>query len=197
MTARDSASVRLPFNCGDQSNPSWRERAELCAELVASLDLRSSQGFSLADIGCGDQKLRDALHRQGLTCRYQGYDILPQSKAVARLDVQSETLPCPYDVVVLLGVVEYLENVEQVFASLAIQAPWLLVSHVVRQGEYYTEARRADLGWRNHLTKHEIIGLLETSGLAVVRSSMTSDNRTLIIVCRSARYKERVAAAGG
>jgi hypothetical protein len=26
--------------------------------------------LSLADIGCGDQKLRDALHRRGLTFRY-------------------------------------------------------------------------------------------------------------------------------
>jgi hypothetical protein len=195
VSVHDSASARPPFNCGDQSNPTWQERAALCAELVASLGYRSSQGFSLADIGCGDQKLRDALRRRGLRCRYQGYDILPESQDVARLDVQSETLPHTYDVVVLLGVVEYLEKTEEVFASLAFKAQWVLLSHVVRQRECYTEARRAELGWRNHLTKDQITRMLEQSGLAIVRSDMTPDDRTLLVVCRSLRFT--VEPAGG
>ena len=196
MSAHHSASTRRPYNCNEQGTRTWHERAELCAELVASLYHHSSQPFSLADIGCGDQKLRDALRRKGLACRYQGYDILPGSQEVARLDVQSETLPFTYDVVVMLGVVEYLEKAEPVFASLALQARWLLLSHVVRQGEYYSEARRAELGWRNHLTRDMITGMLENSGLAVVRDQMTSDNRTLLIVCRSLRCPEGPPAAG-
>jgi len=187
----------MPFNCNDQTNHTWHERAELCAELLASLDDRPGQGFSLADIGCGDQKLREALRRKGLMCRYQGYDILPQHQDVVRLDVQSEDLPSKYDIVVLLGVVEYLEHLEDVFASLALQARWVLLSHVVRQGDYYTEARRAELGWRNHLTKDQITRLLDRSGLAIVRSDMTSDDRTLLMVCRSLRFTEGSAAASG
>lgn len=191
MSAHDSAPVRLPFNCGDQDNPTWRERAALCAEFVAGLEFRSGRGVSVADIGCGDQKLREALRRKGLACRYKGYDILPQTEDVVRMDVESEALPDTYDVVVMLGVVEYLKNVEQVFASLALQAPWLLLSHVIRQGDYYSEARRAELGWRNHLTKEMITHMLEHHGLAVVRNEMTSDNRTLLMLCRSLRFDKR------
>ena len=197
MSIHDSAPARMPFNCNDQSNHTWHERAELCAELLASLDDRPRQGFSLADIGCGDQKLREALRRKGLMCRYQGYDILPGSQDVVCLDVQSDDLPSRYDVVVLLGVVEYLEHAEDVFASLALQARWLLLSHVVQEGEYYTEARRAELGWRTHLTKDQITKMLEKSGLAVVRSDMTSDDRTLLMVCRSLRFTEGPPVAGG
>jgi hypothetical protein len=123
--------------------------------------------------------------------------MLPGSEDVVRLDVQSEKLPCRYDVVVLLGVVEYLEHLEDVFASLALQARWLLLSHVVQEGEYYTEARRAELGWRTHLTTGQITSMLEKSGLAVVRSDMTSDDRTLLMVCRSLRFTEGPRVAGG
>jgi hypothetical protein len=93
--------------------------------------------------------------------------------------------------------VEYLEHLEDVFASLALQARWLLLSHVVQEGEYYTEARRAELGWRTHLTTGQITSMLEKSGLAVVRSDMTSDDRTLLMVCRSLRFTEGPRVAGG
>ena len=195
VAVRDPASERMPFNCNDQSTAIWHERAALCADVLASLDCRQDRELSIADVGCGDKKLQQALHRKGFTCRYQGYDILPQTREVLRFDVQTETLPSTYDVVVLLGVVEYLEHPERVFASLAQQAPWLLLSHVIRQGDYYTDARRAELGWRNHFTTEEITGMLKRSGLSVVRGEMTSDNRTLLMACRSLRFKPATAAA--
>jgi hypothetical protein len=98
--------------------------------------------------------------------------------------------------VVLLGVVEYLESAECVFASLSLRARWLLLSYVVRQGKYYTRVRRAELGWRNHLTRENITRMLKQSGLAVVRTDITSDGRTLLLVCRSLRFTEGPAAAG-
>ena len=194
VNVRDPASERRPFNCHDQSTAIWHERAALCVDLIASLDFRRVQERSIADVGCGDRKLEEALHRKGFTCRYQGYDILPQSREVLRFDVQSEILPPIHDVVVLLGVVEYLTKPEQVFVSLAQQAPWLLVSHVVRQDVYYTDARRAELGWRNHFTSEEITRMLERNGFTVVRDEMTSDKRTLLMVCRSLRFRPAPAA---
>lgn len=188
-------AARLPFNCSDQTNPTWRERAELCAELVQSLALPPGRVFSLADIGCGDRKLRDALRHRGLNCRYDGYDLLPQSPEITRFDLRSDVLPRIYDVVVLLGVIEYLEKVETVFAALAAQAPWLVLSHVIRQDDHYTAARRAELGWRNHFTEAELARTLEGNGLAVVRRGLTSDRRTLLAVCRSLRFAEEPAEA--
>lgn len=179
--------ARKPFNCNDQSNPNWQERAERCAELVASLEC-ASRAFALADIGCGDQKLRQAIRQRGLACRYQGFDLLPQSEDVAQFDLRFDELPRAYDVAALLGIIEYLDGVEQAFASLASRVPWVVLSHVIRQDAYYTDARRAELGWRNHFTKDEIFRMLNVSGLTLVRSEMTSDNRTLLMVCRSRRF---------
>lgn len=191
VTSCKKAEPKKPFNCNDQSNPTWQERAERCAELVASLDC-ASEAFALADIGCGDQKLRQAIQRRGLTCCYQGYDLLPQHGDVVRFDLRSDTLPRQYDVAALLGVVEYLDGVEQVVASLASQVPWVLLSHVIRQDGYYTDARRSELGWRNHFTKDEIFRMLEVNGLTVVHCDMTSDNRTLLMACRSQRFARKV-----
>jgi hypothetical protein len=39
--------------------------------------------------------------------------------------------------------------------------------------------------------------MLEKSGLAVIRSDMTSDDRTLLMVCRSLRFTEGPRVAGG
>lgn len=186
----------MPFNCKDQGNLTWWERAELCADLLASLELRPGLEVSIADIGCGDQKLLEAIRRRGLLCRYQGYDLLPQDRDVVQFDVRSDVLPNAYEVVALLGVVEYLEQVELVFASLARQAPWLLLSHVIQQGEYYTAERLAELGWRNHLTSKELIRMLDRAGLTVVRRGMTSDNRTLLLACRSRCVANGAASAG-
>lgn len=188
MDKTGRTSARLPFNCSDQANPTWHQRAELCAELVGSLEFSSKKELALADIGCGDQKLREALRQRGLNCHYEGFDLMPQSSDVTRFDLQSDVLPRTYDVVVLLGVIEYLEQVEKVLAALVLKAPWLVLSHVIRQGDYYTTERRVELGWRNHFTETEIGRVLENNGLAVVRRELTSDNRTLLIVCRSMRF---------
>ncbi len=184
-------SQQRRFNCHDQANPTWRQRAELCAELVGLLKFPTNQVLALADIGCGDQKLREMLGQQGIHCRYQGFDLLPQTPDVMQFDVRSQVLPGRYDVAVLLGVIEYLERIDHVFASLSLQVPWVVVSHVIRKDEYYTQTRLADLGWRNHFTEAEIGQLLESNGLTILQHVMTADNRTLLMVCHSQRFLDK------
>lgn len=197
MNDGSRVSQQRRFNCHDQDNPTWRERAELCAELVGQLKFPASQVVALADIGCGDQKLREALLQKGIKCHYQGYDLFPQSLDVIQFDLQSDVLPRTYDVVVLLGVIEYLEQLARVLAALATQTSCLVFSHVIRRDDYYTQARLTELGWLNHFTAAEIGQLVEDQGLTVTRRDLTTDQRTLLMACQSRRFPGRTACIEG
>ena len=183
------------FNCGDQDTLTWRQRADVCVDLVVKRDRSASSQGSIADIGCGDQKLRVALRARGVTCRYQGYDVLPQDPEVESFDVQRDVLPIGHDLAVLLGVSEYLEDLDGVIGSLARQVPYVIVSHVLRQHDYYSPERLAELGWRNHLSESETHELLGRNGFAVIEARFAPDQRTLVLLCRSARFESHRAAS--
>lgn len=181
------------FNCGDQDTLTWRQRADVCVDLLERLDYAASSQGSIADIGCGDQKLRVALRARGVTCRYQGYDVLPQDPEVESFDVQRDVLPIGHDLAVLLGVSEYLEDLDGVIGSLARQVPDVIVSHVLRQHDYYSPERLAALGWRNHFSESELHDLLGRNGFAVIQGRFAPDQRTLVLLCRSARFESHLA----
>jgi hypothetical protein len=178
---------RPSFNCADQRTPTWQQRAEVAAELLAGVPGRSGAPLVVADIGCGDQKLRAALRARGAAFAYRGYDLLPQAADVERFDVRADALPRPHDVAVLLGVLEYLEDLSSVLARLAAQVQWLLVSHVVRQDGGYSAAQLRALGWHQHLAAGELERLVQHAGAVVIERRTAPDGRTLLWLCRSQR----------
>ncbi len=183
------------FNCGDQETLTWRQRTDVCVDLVVKLDCSAGSQGSIADIGCGDQKLCVALRARGVTCRYQGYDVLPQGPEVEPFDVQTDVLPIGHDVAVMLGVSEYLEDLDGVIGSLARQVPHVIVSHVLRQHGYYSPERLAELGWRNHFSESEMHELLGRNGFVVIQRRLAPDQRTLLLLCRSAQFESHGAAS--
>jgi hypothetical protein len=174
-----------PFNCADQATPTWRQRADVCAELLTGLVPARGAPLQLADIGCGDQKLRDSLRACGVSVDYTGYDLLPQTSDVHRFDVRSDLLPRQHDVAVMLGVIEYLQDLPVALGRLARQVPYLVLSHVIRQGDTYTPEMLAKLGWVNHLALGELEELLSNSGYAESTHRLTPDGRTMLVVCVS------------
>lgn len=176
-----------PFNCDDQETLTWRQRADACVGLLRSIVFPCDGLFSLADIGCGDQKLRDALRMNGVQCRYQGYDLFPQSPEVHCFDVRCDSLPKIHDVAVMLGVIEYLPNLPEILMGLAPQVPYLIVSHVFRQNGLYTAERLAELGWVHHFSEKELDGILTNNGFSVLERCTAPDTRTLLLSCRSTR----------
>jgi len=175
------------FNCHDQEQPSWFDRAERAASLIAPLAARTPRRrLSVSDIGCGDMKLRQFLESAGLNCAYQGYDLVPQHPAVAALDIRVQPLPVPTDVAVMLGVVEYLDNLAQVLERLAGEVHWLLLSHVVSDYSVYTPSKLQELGWMNHLARKDFGELLSSSGFAIEAEQLTSNGRTVLWLCRPA-----------
>ena len=182
---------RAPFNCNDQTAASWTQRAVVAVNLIKNIELKNKHQLSVADIGCGDQKLRSALLAQGVDCHYCGYDLLPQSSEVTQFDVRSDALPHEHDVLVMLGVIEYLDALPGVLPSLSRQAPYLVVSHVIRKDDTYSPQKRAELGWLNHLSQDEIEQLLSASGYIVLDRQLDTEGKTMLFMCESAVYTQQ------
>ena len=174
---------RARFHCGQQGAASWHRRAEACVDLLLRLPARPGPDAALADIGCGDQKLRETMRARGLHFAYRGYDLHPQSADVTVFDVRTEPLPDGHLVAVMLGVVEYLPDLAAVLQRLAQQVPYLVFSYVVREHSQYSRERLAELGWVNHLTTAELEALLRDIGLEAIDRQATADRRTLLLVC--------------
>jgi len=136
-------------------------------------------------------KMRSCIEDAGVQCEYRGFDIVPQTPDVVRLDLHKDRLPVPTDVVVLLGVSEYLDDLPAIVARLATEAEWFLVSHVIEESSSYTQEQLRKLGWRNHLSTEEFTRLLEDNGFVVTERDLTDNRRTMLWLCRS---KHRSAA---
>lgn len=173
---------RAPFNCGDQHRTSWLQRASTAAALLAGLSELRAPGASVADLGCGDGKLCDALRAAGIPAAWCGYDLHPQSTAVRAFDVQRDALPSGHTVAVLLGVIEYLPDLPTVLAGLGAAVPFVLLSHVQRDPERYPPARLRELGWCNHLATAEVEALLRRAGFELRAQSTTPDGRTQVLL---------------
>ncbi len=116
---------------------------------------------------------------------YTGYDLLPQSPETRRFDVRSESLPPGHDVVVMLGVIEYLSDLANALQRLSRCVPHLVLSHVIRQGDTYSPDRLRELGWINHLSARELEDLLADCSYAVEARRTAPDGRTMLFRCMS------------
>jgi SAM-dependent methyltransferase len=159
---------RRRFNCQNQDQPGWDERAEKAVELLRTFQGRNQEADTLrvADLGCGNERLRRILgDRLERPFDYVGYDLYPQSEQVVRLDVEQETLPSAFDVVFCLGLLEYLANPELFAWRLRNVCRIAIVSYALAdaaEGPSLSERRK--LGWRTDYTKADVAQIFETSG---------------------------------
>ena len=167
------------FNTGEQATPAWAERAVICCDMLAPAMARREVN-SVADVGCGDQKLKRVLQVLGWAVGYQGFDLIPQADDVQRLDLNVETPPNSADAVVILGVLEYVDDVAACLRRLAGCFPLMVVSHLVRDGEKYSDSEIRRRGWANHMYAEDFAKQLTENGWHIVESRTTSDLKTHI-----------------
>ena len=168
--------LRKPFNLRNQKGSNWNNRAILAAELIRKFAL---PGDSIADFGCGNEKLKEAL--QQFRCSYQGFDLMPQSKHVIRLDLLSDPIPSNFDVAVLLGVLEYIPVVPTL-QKLSI--PLLVVSHLYPDEGAFPSSIIAKAGWRNVLRKAEFENALKEANYEVIEAIRTPEKMQYVWICR-------------
>jgi hypothetical protein len=143
---------RRRFNCQTQHRTTWDERAHGAVALLrcASGSQHWPDLLRIADLGCGNQRLRQCLSQGlGRPFEYVGYDLLPQSEDVVRLDVERELPSYGFDIVFCLGLLEYLRDVGSFARRLREVCRFAVTSYVVaNRAGGLSRAQRRRHGWR-------------------------------------------------
>lgn len=166
MSSNSSGKTVDPFHLLEQNSPAWVERARLAAQMIVE---RFPCG-TIADIGCGDCKLRLALPPG--TYYYQGFDLIRQHSDVYVHDISKQDLPMEVDVAVMLGITEYLPDLPGVFARIAKSSRWILASHTIGSSSPQ---------WVNRLSPDAFAAMI---GGEVVEQRYTADGLTLLVLAR-------------
>lgn len=151
---------------------------------LVAIQLEGEKGCTLADIGCGDQKLRRALDEAGLLVHYSGFDLLPQGPDVTALDIEAERLPQAFDIGVLLGVLEYCGDPKAVLDRLRGWLGALVVSHAASDLSILNDRRKKRLMWKSQLTTGEFEEILGNAGFGALERRITPDGRTAVWRCQ-------------
>lgn len=161
------------------------DRAENAVALIQAIDENANKSLTVCDIGCGDMKLRRFLMAALPAATYRGFDLVPQNADVIPWDIRKDSLPMQCDVAVMLGVIEYIEDVPEVLRRLSVQARHLVVSYVISDYSSYTPEKLRDLGWLHHQSKAEFIKILTDSGFQVERTELADNRLTVLALCHS------------
>ncbi|MGR9357843.1 methyltransferase domain-containing protein [Rhizobium leguminosarum] len=171
------------FNCGGQTANSWMDRANISANLIAkAAALSGSPQLSLADIGCGDGKLGPLVASKKAGFTYRGFDLHPQRKEITPFDLRKDKLQDRYDVIALLGVLEYISDLQSVLRHLRDHCSYLVVSHVSNRVGMSAD-EMAKLNWTTVLSKGAFSSELIRAGFSIVEDRTTANGQTVIWLC--------------
>ena len=131
----------------------WDSRAKQAAHLVRD-------GARVLEIGVGKGTFRDEVKGR---CSFVGADLNPLDDQTLAMDLDSDALPAgAFDVIVLMGVLEYLHNLPAVAEKLRAGAPQVLISYCSIPGNAASAAvvsARRERGWVNDLTVPQVRAL--------------------------------------
>jgi SAM-dependent methyltransferase len=172
-----------PFNLDLIASPRWDERAEAAVGLLAAhlRTLSSASGaLRIADFGCGDERLRRVLeHRLPRPHEYQGYDLLPQRETVVELDLSRSLPEVGFDVVVCLGLLEYIDPLAPFLARLQQRYPAAVVSYALYDAPQPLRKReRRARGWRSDYSAAALEREFDDSGFLRRDFCLTNQGRT-------------------
>ena len=130
---------------------SWDSRAVLAASLVPD-------GAQVFEVGVGRGKFRSLVRGR---CSYFGADLEPLDAETQRLDLDLEELPSAgFDIVVALGVLEYLSDPGGAIGRLCRAGRSVLISYCLPvEGMPASDAAaiRSKRGWRNCLDQSLLV----------------------------------------
>jgi hypothetical protein len=156
----------------DALEPTWDARAQLAAQFIPA-------GTRVLDLGCGRMALRQFLPEQ---CRYQPCDLVARGEDTIVCDFNAGEFPeaaaREADLIVMLGVLEYIADVDAFFAKLAQSKREIVLSYCAT--EFTAHLDRASLGWINHFGIEELANLFDRFGFRIVRSDPVDALQILI-----------------
>lgn len=181
--------MKLPLTVGDKSQdptdyvrwsnegsllPAWRARSEEAAQLIPRC-------ASVLDLGAGRMTLRELLDP---TNEYTPADLVRRCDDCLVVNLNQHELPSgSYDVVTVLGVLEYVIDPAWLLRGIAVTAPRLILSYFAYDGVGLSD--RIANGWLNALSHQELMSLLTATGWQLV-ISLSLPKGELLLSCRLA-----------
>ena len=155
---------------GELDETDWSKfRVKLASKWIG----RSSK---VADLGCGTQILARSLDA---SCKYSGYDIHKMNPRNILIDLNEDfDLGSVFDIAILLGVLEFLDDPFATLASLQNQADELILSYVFsKESNPEIIEKRISIGALNHFGQQEFLSGLESLGLSVLDRKVIWDRQ--------------------
>jgi hypothetical protein len=140
-----------------QLEPAWEARSVMAADFIAA-------GTRVLDIGCGAMKLERHLP---FGAKYQPSDVVARDGRTIVVDLNAQPLPIEAvkaaDLVVMLGVWEYIYKPGELFRAFAATGKPILCSYCDVNLTSNIDRRRI-LGWVNDFTLDQFVNLARESG---------------------------------
>lgn len=171
-----------------QLSKTWMDRGAEAFEMAAA-------GFSfensvIGDFGCGNQKVKLLLQQKLKSFKYQGYDILPQSPDVIRIDFNNEMPGESFDFVFCLGVLEYLKDVSRFLSALGGLTKYAVISYVASDSGHYPAAEVARMQWQHHFSSQEIEKLITENGFSILDKKFIDQNKTFLVFIKANGHRQ-------
>jgi len=155
--ANARAPDRQKWSNPSSYKPDWAARAQIAAAQIAD-------GERVLEVGVGAGDFRSLIEGR---CSYLGTDLQPVAPGVRALNLEQDPLPeGPWDVVAMLGVLEYIHDTDGVLAKLFGAAGKVVMSYCVpREGDVVPARRRR--GWVSDLTEEALTARAAAAGFAL------------------------------
>jgi hypothetical protein len=160
----------------DQSDAPTERRVLTAATLIPGR-------ARVLDLGAGNERLSCHLP-PGATC--VPVDVVPRSSRTLLADVNAGDFPAgDYDVVTMLGLIEYVHDPQNLLTKTAARVPMLVMSYCAATRDDCTS--RMARGWLNDLTLSDLLDLLMRAGWHVAwacRLDARRDFDQWLLACR-------------
>jgi hypothetical protein len=141
----------------------WDGRAELAAQFI-------SAGTKVLDLGCGKMALQRYLP---FGCAYQGCDLVARDAQTVVCDFNAGQFPTAQaagaDLITMLGVLEYVTDVEAFFTHLASSKRDVVLSYCAT--DLTGSVDRPSLGWLTHFSFLDLAELFARHGFGIAASA--------------------------
>ncbi len=173
------------YNLRDQKSEKWTNRSREAIDLFASLYGDRSISVRVADLGCGDMKIRDILLSHGYTnLLYQGFDCLPQTSEVKKIDFNKEKISGQFDVIFCMGVLEYLDDIPRFLLSLRGKTSYVIMSYLASDTNRYSKQDICFRGWKNHFTSRKLEGIFAGVGFSLSQKKVLDRGATMLYLLK-------------
>jgi hypothetical protein len=150
----------------------WDGRAQLAAQFIAA-------GSRVLDLGCGKMALQRFLP---MGCTYRGCDLIARDAATVVCDFNAGQFPteaaAECDIITMLGVLEYVTDVDGFFAHLRSSHRDVVVSYCAT--DLTGSVDRPSLGWMTHFSFQDLAELVDRHGFRIA-ASMPVDSMQILM----------------